>query len=163
MGDFGTLGLLAVTSLLVLLGRPVMAADAPPSPVFWHEAEDGAQRPIASGRSSPIGTLALAGRACRVPLSPKKGCTVTYELDIPQGLAHAQIIFRYARLHWRPIMTPATRCRRNHQRRRHGEGRGRIRGHQRLGLQTRGVATRRRQTRPDQGREMHPQTHRPKR
>lgn len=37
----------------------------------------------------------------------KKGNSVSYELDLPKAMDGAQIIIRYARLHWRPTMVPA--------------------------------------------------------
>jgi predicted esterase len=95
--------------LLMSLAGAAFAAEPPASQaVFWHEAEIGVQAPDSIGpptaqRDAASGGAYLMGGAT---LS-KKGNAVSYELELPQAIDGAQIIFRYARLHWRRTMTPA--------------------------------------------------------
>jgi pimeloyl-ACP methyl ester carboxylesterase len=95
--------------LLMSVAGATFGAEPPESQtVFWHEAEIGVQAPDSIGpptarRDAASGGAYLMGGAT---LS-KKGNTVSYELELPQAIGEAQIIFRYARLHWRKTMTPA--------------------------------------------------------
>ena len=85
----------------------ISAAEAAGRSVYWQEGESftAALQCVGSAISDKppaSGGRALAGNASKV-----KGSTVTYELDLPQSIADARIIFRYARLHWKASMVPA--------------------------------------------------------
>ena len=76
--------------------------------VFWHEAEIGVQAPDSIGPPTAPRDPASGGAFLKGGDSmSRKGLSVSYELDLPQAIAGAQMIFRYARLHWRNTMVPA--------------------------------------------------------
>jgi len=95
--------------ILMSLAGAACAAEPPAAQtVFWHEAEDGVQAPdslgpcVAPRDTASSGAFLMGGSALH-----KKGCAVSYELELPQAMDGAQMIFRYARLHWRRTMVPA--------------------------------------------------------
>ena len=110
IGDCSAVAAFAVNGAVVLLSLAgtAFAAESPAAPaVFWHEAEIGVTAPDSIGpptnkREAASGGAYLMGGAT---LS-KRGNWVNYELDLPQAMDGAQIIFRYARLHWRQTMAP---------------------------------------------------------
>ena len=95
--------------VLVSLAGAAFAAEPPAAPkVFWHEAEIGVQAPdsigppVAKRNAASAGGYLMGGSTLS-----KKGNSVGYELELPQAIDGAQIIIRYARLHWRQTMAPA--------------------------------------------------------
>ncbi|MGD1000471.1 MAG: prolyl oligopeptidase family serine peptidase [Candidatus Brocadiia bacterium] len=111
IGHFSLAGMVAVDGAVILMSLAGIARAAEPptaQTVFWHEAEIGVQAPDSIGpptaqRDAASGGAYLMGGAT---LS-KKGNAVSYELELPHAIDGAQIIFRYARLHWRQTMVPA--------------------------------------------------------
>ena len=75
--------------------------------LIWIEGENFKTAP--EGLEMTIGAKAPAsgGKALYGGALDKKGAVVTYEFDVPADMTDGQIIFRYARLHWRPTMKPA--------------------------------------------------------
>lgn len=74
--------------------------------VLWHEAEIGAEIRESLGQTIRPKITASGGACLQGAALPKKGSTVRYALELPQNFDEAQIIFRYARLHWKDGMTP---------------------------------------------------------
>ena len=92
--------------LMSLVGAACAAEPPTAQTVFWHEAEIGVQAPDSIGpptntREAASGGAFLKGGETR----SKKGQAVSYELELPQAIDGAQIIFRYAR-DWRQRVPP---------------------------------------------------------
>ncbi len=110
IGHFSLAGMVVVDGAVVLmsLAGAAFAAEPPAAPtVFWHEAEVGVSAPESIG--PPVGQrdLASGGSYLKGDALTKPGSSVTYELEIPQAIDDAQMIFRYARSHWRRTMVTA--------------------------------------------------------
>lgn len=85
-----------------------VGCQAAASPVFWREAEvyTTAPRP-AEDRTVDARDPASGGQVLYSCMR-EVGNVVTYELTLPSDIPDAQILLRYARLHWRETMTPGT-------------------------------------------------------
>ncbi|MGO8705087.1 MAG: prolyl oligopeptidase family serine peptidase [Candidatus Brocadiia bacterium] len=111
IGHFSLAAVAVANGAIVLmsLAGAAFAAEPPAAQtVIWHEAEDGVQAPdslgpcVASRDMASGGAFLMGGSALH-----KKGAVASYELEVPQAIEGAQMIFRYARLHWRRTMVPA--------------------------------------------------------
>jgi predicted esterase len=110
IGHFSIAAMAVVDGAVVMLSLAGAAfgAESPAAPaVIWHESEIGVSAPESIG--PPVGQrdLASGGAFLRGDALTKVGSSVTYEIEIPQAIDDAQMIFRYARSHWRRTMVPA--------------------------------------------------------
>lgn len=76
-------------------------------PVLWHEAENFATATADAEKQTDARTPCSGGRLLYGGTLDEKDAEVTWNLSLPMDMADAQVIFRYARLHWRDTMTPA--------------------------------------------------------
>jgi len=78
-------------------------------PLFtlWQEAEDFASACKDVEKQIDLRPSASGGKLLYSATINQPGSQVTYSLDLPQDIANARIVFRYARLHWREGMVPA--------------------------------------------------------
>jgi len=98
--------LLLSVSMVVGALAYVAGCAAASSPVFWQEAEQYATAPETSvGRTVDPREPASDGKVLYSCLG-KAGNVVTYDLTLPTDIPDAQILVRYARLHWRDTMKP---------------------------------------------------------
>jgi len=103
---------LSVPAIILASAAATMGQEAsrtPSGPVFvlWHEAEDYATARQDGEKVLDARLPASGGKILYSQTMNHKGDVVTFKLDLPQDIAQARIIFRYARLHWRDSMTPA--------------------------------------------------------
>ncbi len=98
---------LAGGAMTLTAAGPISAAEAAGRSVYWQEGESFTAAPQCVGSAISDKPPASGGRALAGNASKVKGSTVTYEIDLPQSIADAQIIFRFARLHWKTTMVPA--------------------------------------------------------
>ncbi|MBN2581763.1 MAG: prolyl oligopeptidase family serine peptidase [Planctomycetes bacterium] len=95
----------AVTAVLAVAASYCMAAG--PSFVLWHEAEDFASARKDVEKQVDPRPPASGGKLLYSQTLNKPGSQVTFDLDLPQDVANAKVVLRYARLHWRESMVPA--------------------------------------------------------
>jgi dienelactone hydrolase len=100
-----TQGLIAATLAALALGCVGCVSHA--GPVLWHEAENFATATADAEKQTDARAPASGGRLLYGGNLDDKGAAVTWKLSLPMDIADAQVIFRYARLHWRDTMTPA--------------------------------------------------------
>jgi predicted esterase len=91
-------------TLASLAGIASAAEPASAPTVFWHESEIGVEAPESIGPAVGQRDQASGGGYLKGEALTKAGSAVTYQLELPQAIDDAQLIFRYARLHWRSFM-----------------------------------------------------------
>ena len=69
-----------------------------------HESEIGVEAPESIGPAIGQRDQASGGGYLKGEALTKIGSAATYPLELPQAIDDAQLIFRYARLHWRSTM-----------------------------------------------------------
>ena len=90
---------------MLFLSQQGCAAAATPSGVVWHEGENVAEVTAKDVKPVIEKTPASGGATLYGLVLNKPGESVSYEVDVPQAIGNARIVFRYGRLHWKSSMT----------------------------------------------------------
>ena len=99
--------LLAGLALALGCSTPSGAATSK-SGILWHEGEQFASATDQSEKQWDHRTPASGGKALYGGTLDDKDREVTWKVNLGGDIDEAQIIFRYARLHWRDTMVPAS-------------------------------------------------------
>jgi dienelactone hydrolase len=91
--------------LAMFLGHAACAAAEEPAGVVWHEGEDVAEVTAKAVKAVTEKVPASGGATLFGLVLNKPGESVRYDVDLPQAIANARIVFRYGRFHWKSSMT----------------------------------------------------------
>ena len=104
----------ALTSLAVVALILTVTGCSTPQPmptpeltVVWQEGEDFVRAPKGIGDVVTMKDAASGGKALYGSALVQKANPTVHKVCLPYDIVDAQVIFRYARLHWRKTMKPA--------------------------------------------------------